>query len=482
MQIIDYFKDGRRSHWLDEIGRCEWRAAQFLAQLLREERFHQTLGRGTLYLLTDGDRLVSFLTLTERDCIEDARLKPWIGFVHTAPEYRGRRCAGLLLEHAVRTGGKYGAKQVYICTDHVGLYEKYGFTYLENRVTIYGEDSRVLLQRTERPEIAICPIRETEFGPDCLDGFVRHQAVRECWRQQDGVWSLVPCAFTEDWDLARLRAEAAELLEMSRAGKTVLAACAADVLVGYIVLGNRLGSRDQYVDLCSFHVSEPWRGQGIGRRLFSAACAAARLQGAEKLYISSHSSKESQAAYRALGCVHAQEIDAAHAEAEPCDVQLEFDLCRQADVRFGRASDLPQWMQLVRRVALNFPGLETEEALAEHEATVAKFISRGNAVCAEDSGRIVGVLLFSRRLNMLCCMAVAPEHRRRGVAQEMFDLMLTIADPERELVVRTFCEDDPKGAAPRAFYMKQGFEPGEEGVEDGYPIQTFVRRAAHAQG
>ena len=479
MQIIDYFKSERQAHWLAEIGRCEWRAAQFLAQLLREERFHQTLGRGTLFLLADGDRLVSFLTLTEQDCIADETLKPWIGFVHTAPDYRGRRCAGVLLDHAVREAGQFGAQQVYICTDHEGLYEKYGFTYMENRVSIYGEDSRVLTRRTERPEIVIRPVAD-DLGPDFLDGFVRHQQVTECWRQPDSGWRLVPCVFTEEWDAARLREEAAELLALSRAGKPAFVACAGECVVGFISLGERLGSGRQYIDLRSFHTSQPWRGRGVGRLLFDAACAAARQAGAEKLYISAHSSRESQAAYRALGCVPAQEIDVEHAAAEPFDVQLEYDLCSPLAVRFGQPADIPQWMQLVRRVAWNFPGLETEEALAEHEATVAKFISRGNAICALDGNRLVGVLLFSRRLNMLCCMAVAPEHRRRGAAQGMFDLMLTIADPTRAITVRTFCEDDPKGAAPRAFYMKQGFEPGETGVEDGYPIQTFIRRAENA--
>ena len=49
--------------------------------------------------------------------------------------------------------------------------------------------------------------------------------------------------------------------------------------------------------------------------------AAIRFEG---LYISAHSSMESQAAYRALGCVHAQEINAALAQVEPCDVQMEY--------------------------------------------------------------------------------------------------------------------------------------------------------------
>ena len=49
-------------------------------------------------------------------------------------------------------------------------------------------------------------------------------------------------------------------------------------------------------------------------------------QGAKKLYISAHSSKESQAAYKALGCVYATEIIPWIAEEEPYDVQMEYIL------------------------------------------------------------------------------------------------------------------------------------------------------------
>ena len=36
------------------------------------------------------------------------------------------------------------SRGVYIATDHVGLYEKYGYTYLENRIDCRGSDQRVL--------------------------------------------------------------------------------------------------------------------------------------------------------------------------------------------------------------------------------------------------------------------------------------------------------------------------------------------------
>lgn len=149
MEIIDFFQCAEPSHWFEEICRCEWRAARLLAHLLAQKEFHHALGQGTLYLLTDGDKLVSFATLAERDCIKEPAYRPWIGFVHTAPAYRGQRCAGRLIDHAVQVAAVHGAEQVYICTDHVGLYEKYGFTYLENRVSIYGEDSRVYVRRCQ---------------------------------------------------------------------------------------------------------------------------------------------------------------------------------------------------------------------------------------------------------------------------------------------------------------------------------------------
>ena len=146
MRIINYFTCDNQLHWLAQIAGYEWRAAKYLASLLAESEFQRTVGEGTVYLLAEGDVLVSFLSLAQRDCVDAPEYAPWIGFVHTAPEYRGHRHMGKLLDHACAAAREHGAAQVYLCTDHVGLYEKYGFTYLENRVSIYGEDSRIYIR------------------------------------------------------------------------------------------------------------------------------------------------------------------------------------------------------------------------------------------------------------------------------------------------------------------------------------------------
>ena len=90
--------------------------------------------------------------------------------------------------------------------------------------------------------------------------------------------------------------------------------------------GRPLGKAGNYRDLSSLHVSEECRGMGIGRALFEAAADWSRNQGGEKLYISGHSAVETQAFYRAMGCVEAQEYDPVHTAAEPYDCQLEFAL------------------------------------------------------------------------------------------------------------------------------------------------------------
>lgn len=163
--------------------------------------------------------------------------------------------------------------------------------------------------------------------PAMLDGFIRDQQVTECWRNVDGEWTLMPIVFFEHWDTERLREEAAWLMRLSEQG-IAFGAFEGTGLIGFAALGERLGSQLQYIELTSLHVSKPRRGKGVGKALFACVCDAAREAGAEKVYISAHSSRESQAAYRALGCTLAKEPDAARMAAEPYDVQMEFDLTK----------------------------------------------------------------------------------------------------------------------------------------------------------
>ena len=146
MKIVEYFASGAdvRAVLLRELRRCGWSAGEFLLRLLEEGTFAQTLGgTGKLFFLLDGANVVSFLTLTARDCVVAPEMTPWIGFVYTFPEYRGHRYAGRLLDHARKSAASAGEPFVFLATDHAGLYEKYGFSYWGELPDIHGETSRI---------------------------------------------------------------------------------------------------------------------------------------------------------------------------------------------------------------------------------------------------------------------------------------------------------------------------------------------------
>jgi len=141
---------------------------------------------------------------------------------------------------------------------------------------------------------------------------------------------------------------------------------------------------------------------------------------------------------------------------------------------YGAPEDIESWMRLVERIRGNFPGLETREGMDEHKATVLRFMSKRQAICVKSDNEITGVMLFSRGHNMICCLGVSPDYRRRGAASMLMDEALANLDRTREITVSTFREGDEKAHAPRAFYKKYGFAPGVLTMEMGYPNQEFV--------
>lgn len=144
MEIIDYFNCHRQEHWLRQIEKSDWSAGKFLYELLSENRFKDAVGENsTVLMLTDGEKLVSFCTYAEKDDIQPTDLGPWMGFVYTFPEYRGNRCGGELFSEIERLAKADNVHDVFISTNHIGLYEKYGCEFYRVMNDMNGEPSRV---------------------------------------------------------------------------------------------------------------------------------------------------------------------------------------------------------------------------------------------------------------------------------------------------------------------------------------------------
>lgn len=168
------------------------------------------------------------------------------------------------------------------------------------------------------------PITADELSLELFSSFIRRQVVTQCMRKIDGEWRAKDIAFVDDWSPKDYAVLVACLQNTLATGGFVYGALTDGKLKGFVsVESEPLGRNRDYLDLSSIHVSADMRGHGIGARLFCAAKQWAAQRGAKKLYISAHSAVESQAFYRAMGCVEAEEYNAAHVEKEPCDCQLE---------------------------------------------------------------------------------------------------------------------------------------------------------------
>lgn len=148
MEVINYFSSGRQEHWLAEVGKCDWGAGQFLYKLLKNGELQDYVGENPkVLLLVNDDELVSFCTYAEKDDIQPTDLTPWIGWVYTFPQRRGHHYAGQLFAEIERIAKSENVSEVFISTNHEGLYEKYGCEFYQMMNDINGEPSRVYRKR-----------------------------------------------------------------------------------------------------------------------------------------------------------------------------------------------------------------------------------------------------------------------------------------------------------------------------------------------
>ncbi len=82
------------------------------------------------YVCLDDKRIVAGLGIIENDFHDRKDLTPNICAVYTEEKYRGKGIAGMLLNVAVQDMKNKGVSPIYLITDHVGFYERYGWEFL----------------------------------------------------------------------------------------------------------------------------------------------------------------------------------------------------------------------------------------------------------------------------------------------------------------------------------------------------------------
>ncbi|MEK3796882.1 GNAT family N-acetyltransferase [Peribacillus sp. FSL H8-0477] len=95
------------------------------------------------YLLMDETTVIGCAGLITNDFISRMDLYPWVCAIYIEEEYRGNAYSSILIDKAKTDAKKGGFSHLYLCTDHIGLYEKYGFDYIGTGYHPWGDQSRV---------------------------------------------------------------------------------------------------------------------------------------------------------------------------------------------------------------------------------------------------------------------------------------------------------------------------------------------------
>lgn len=97
-------------------------------------------------ILKDGDIIGGF-GLIENDFMVRKDLKPWLCGLYVVESERGQALGSQMLAHGCKEAAKLGFENVYLCTDHIGYYEKYGWRFYGMETSEWGGDGRVYIHR-----------------------------------------------------------------------------------------------------------------------------------------------------------------------------------------------------------------------------------------------------------------------------------------------------------------------------------------------
>ncbi|MBE5780561.1 MAG: GNAT family N-acetyltransferase [Clostridiales bacterium] len=97
------------------------------------------------YLLMDGDTIAGGAGLISNDFISRMDLYPWLCALYVEREYRGNGYGNLLIQRGKEDARAAGFPRLYLCSDHVGYYEHYGFSPIGTGYHPWGETSGIFM-------------------------------------------------------------------------------------------------------------------------------------------------------------------------------------------------------------------------------------------------------------------------------------------------------------------------------------------------
>ena len=125
---------------------CGWSSGKILAEDMCRHRFTDW---ERVAVLTDGEEICGYCTIIKEEAIPDMPYTPFIGTLFIAESHRGNRLGERMLLASMDYLKSIGFDRAYLISDHVNLYEKYGFRVVDKRMAPWGREEKVYLKEIQ---------------------------------------------------------------------------------------------------------------------------------------------------------------------------------------------------------------------------------------------------------------------------------------------------------------------------------------------
>lgn len=120
-----------------------------LAEILAQSAEAKNQLPQTVLLLRE-DKIIGVCGLIAEEKVQRPELTPWISYLLIAESERNKGFAGELLDYLRHLAAEFGFQTVYLTTDHIDFYEKYGFREIGLANFSSGRPTKIYRSETVR--------------------------------------------------------------------------------------------------------------------------------------------------------------------------------------------------------------------------------------------------------------------------------------------------------------------------------------------
>ena len=114
---------------------CNREAWPILAQKMQWNDFSDW---ERVFIAVENDKIIWFCTFTKEDWIPDCDYSPFVWFIFVDENYRWERVSEKMINTVEEYAKTLNFGKLYIVSDHKGLYEKYWFEKIDEKVDEMG--------------------------------------------------------------------------------------------------------------------------------------------------------------------------------------------------------------------------------------------------------------------------------------------------------------------------------------------------------